>query len=196
MWDERYSEAYQAYGTEPNDFLAEVWERIPLGPVLCLAEGEGRNAVFLASKGYTVTAVDSSEVGLRNAERLAEERGVALETVVADLAEFDLGEGRWSGIVSIWAHLPPALRATVHAGCVRALAPGGAFVLEAYTPRQHERPGRGGPPDAERLMTAAALEEDLAGLRLERCQELDRDVAEGRYHVGPSATVQVLAFKP
>ncbi|MEO0325375.1 MAG: class I SAM-dependent methyltransferase [Myxococcota bacterium] len=198
MWDERYSDVFASYGTEPNDFLREVAGRIPEGPVLCLAEGEGRNAVFLAAQGYAVTGVDQSEVGLANAARLAKERGVALTTVVADLCDYDLGEGHWAGIVSIWAHLPPELRRTVHAACVRALRAGGAFVLEAYTPKQIDRPGLGGPGTRAQLpmmMTPEGLREELDGLTIERCEEVDRDVDEGRYHQGPSTTVQVLAYK-
>ncbi len=196
FWDERYADRFAHYGTDPNDFLREVADRIPEGPVLCLAEGEGRNAVFLAERGHAVTAVDQSRVGLDNAAHLAAERGVALETVCADLADFDVGEARWAGIVSIWCHVPPDLRRRLHAACVRGLQPGGAFVLEAYTPRHLERPGRGGPPSAALLMSPDALREELAGLRLERCEELDRDVHEGASHHGPSTTVQVLGFAP
>jgi SAM-dependent methyltransferase len=196
MWNERYSEPFVSYGAEPNDFLREVADRIPDGPVLCLAEGEGRNAVFLAEKGHEVTAVDLSEVGLTNAAALAAERGVGITAVLADLAEYDLGSERWAGIVSIWAHVPPDVRVRVHAACVRALRPRGAFVLEAYTPRQLDRPGEGGPPTVELLMTPEGLRSELEGLRVERCEEVDRDIAEGRYHSGPSTTVQVLAFKP
>jgi SAM-dependent methyltransferase len=196
MWNERYSEPFVSYGAEPNDFLREVADRIPDGPVLCLAEGEGRNAVFLAEKGHEVTAVDLSEVGLTNAAALAAERGVGITAVLADLAEYDLGSERWAGIVSIWAHVPPDVRVRVHAACVRALRPRGAFVLEAYTPRQLDRPGEGGPPTVELLMTPEGLRSELEGLRVERCEEMERDIAEGRYHSGPSTTVQVLAFKP
>lgn len=196
MWNERYAETFASYGTEPNDFLRAVADRIPEGPVLCLAEGEGRNAVFIAQRGHAVTAVDLSDVGLANAAKLAGERGVELTTVVADLAEFDPGEARWAGIVSIWGHVPPAVRSRLHAACVAALKPGGVFILEAYCPRQLERPGLGGPPDVALLMTADGLRKELSGLRFERCEEVDRDVNEGRYHKGPSATVQVLAFKP
>lgn len=196
MWNERYADAFASYGTVPNDFLREVASRIPPGPVLCLAEGEGRNAVFLAERGHEVTAVDFSDVGMANAATLAAERGVPLTTIVADLADFDVGEARWSGIVSIWGHVPSEVRARLHPACVRALRPGGAFVLEAYTPRQLECSGVGGPPTADSLMTAQGLRGELVGLQLERCEEIDRHVAEGRFHQGPSATVQVLGFKP
>lgn len=196
MWNERYADPFVSYGTEPNDFLREVADRIPDGPVLCLAEGEGRNAVFLALKGHAVTAVDFSEVGLANAAKLAAARGVQVECVLADLAVYEPGEARWAGIVSIWAHVPPAIRRPLHAACVRALEPGGVLVLEAYTPRHLDRPGKGGPPSAELLMDPDALREELAGLTFERCAEVERDVHEGKYHLGPSTTVQVLAFKP
>jgi len=196
MWDERYTEAFVSYGTEPNDWLREVADKIPEGPILCLAEGEGRNAVFLAERGHDVTAVDLSEVGLENAKKLAGERGVAVTTIVANLADFDMGESQWAGIISVWAHMPRPLRAKVHAACVEALRPGGVFVLEAYTPRQLDQPGKGGPPVEEMLMRPEDLREELEGLTFERCDEVDRDVQEGRYHVGLSATVQVLARKP
>ncbi len=195
MWNERYANAYKAYGTEPNDFLRSVADEIPEGPVLCLAEGEGRNAVFLAGRGHDVTAVDLSEVGLANAEKLASNHDVTLATVVADLADYDPGEKEWAAIVSIWAHTPQDVRARLHAACVRALRPGGVFILEAYTPRQLERPGVGGPPTTELLMTPDALLTELDGLTFTHCEEVDRDIQEGNFHRGPSTTVQVLAKK-
>ncbi|MEU1526420.1 class I SAM-dependent methyltransferase [Nocardia rhamnosiphila] len=196
MWNERYAQPFTSYGTEPNDYLREVADRIPEGPVLCLAEGEGRNAVYLAGRGYSVTAVDLSPVGLANARDLAAQQRVEIETVVADITEFDMGEAHWSGVVSIWGHLPSALRPGVHAACVRALRPGGVFVLEAYTPRHLDRPGVGGPPVADGMPTPEEFRRDLAGLRLERCREVDRDITEGAFHHGPSTTVQVLAVRP
>ena len=110
MWDERYNTEEYAYGKAANNFLEENYTAIPKGNVLSLAEGEGRNAVFLARQGYTVTAVDASQVGLNKAKKLAEEHGVTIELVHADLADFDLGENRWDGIVSIFCPLPSALR--------------------------------------------------------------------------------------
>ncbi|NKY60109.1 SAM-dependent methyltransferase [Nocardia flavorosea] len=196
VWNERYTEPFASYGTEPNDYLHEVAERIPAGPVLCLAEGEGRNAVYLAARGHSVTAVDLSEVGLANARKLAARHGVTVDTVVADLTTYDFGDSHWSGIISIWAHMPSAARPALHAACARALRPGGVFVLEAYTPRHLHRPGVGGPPVVDALPTPAELRRDLAGLQLEHCREVDREITEGKYHHGPSTTVQVLAFKP
>ena len=151
MWDQRYDTEEYVYGTAPNEFLVAHAARIPKGHVLCLGEGEGRNGVWLAEQGYRVTAVDSSSVGLAKARRLAEARGVSLETVAADLAEYDLGEVAWDGIVSIFCHVPMDLRRDLHSRVVRALRPGGAFLLEAYTPRQLAL-ATGGPPTAELMM--------------------------------------------
>lgn len=197
MWDERYAQDGYAYGTAPNDFLAASAARYlpPGGEVLSLAEGEGRNAVFLAELGFRVTGVDGSAVGLAKARALAAERGVSIETVVADLAAYDLGVARWDGVVSIWCHTPPAVRASLHRAVVAALRPGGVFVLEAYTPAQLEH-RTGGPPVAEMMMTREGLAQELAGLELLVAEELEREVHEGRYHDGLSAVVQLVAKKP
>lgn len=194
-WNARYQEPGYAYGTAPNDFLRDMADRIPEGPVLCLAEGEGRNAVHLAERGHVVTAVDLSEAGLAKAAALALERGVGLHTVHADLADFVIEERAWAGIVSIFAHLPPAVRARLHAAVVHGLRPGGVFLLEAYTPAQLAL-ATGGPADPTLLMTAASLRTELAGLELELCREVEREVVEGRLHRGRAAVVQVLGRRP
>ena len=198
-WDERYSAEDYAYGTEPNDFLAAHAHMLPKGGrVLSLAEGEGRNAVFLTTQGYRVTAVDQSAVGLEKARRLAGRKGVTIETIVADLGGFDIEPQAWDGIVSISAHVPKAIRQQLHHRAVQGLKPGGVFLLEAYTPRQLETAGKGGPgPDQrDRFMTLADLHEELEGLDFEIARETERDVNEGKYHHGPGAVVQVVAKKP
>lgn len=194
FWDERYAGTDHFYGTAPNGFLASVAERIPAGPVLCLAEGEGRNAVHLASLGHAVTALDQSAVGLAKAQRLAAARGVALETVVADLATYRIVPSAWAGIVSVFGHLPSALRRAVHAGVVAGLQPGGVFILEAYTPAQLAF-GTGGPKDPDLLMRLDDLRRELAGLDLLVAQELEREVVEGTAHHGRAAVVQIVAQK-
>ena len=143
-WNDRYAAAGHFYGEAPNAFVAEVAPQIPAGPVLCLAEGEGRNAVHLATLGHRVTAVDQSEVGLAKARRLAAARGVEIETVATDLADYSIAVAAWAGIVATFAHLPPALRRRVHRDVVAGLQPGGVFILEAYTPAQLAF-GTGGP---------------------------------------------------
>jgi 2-polyprenyl-3-methyl-5-hydroxy-6-metoxy-1,4-benzoquinol methylase len=127
MWDERYSAEEYAYGTTPNKFLEENFNCIPKGKVLSLAEGEGRNAVFLAKQGYSVTAVDASLVGLNKARRLAEENGVVVEFIHADLADYDLGENKWDGIVSIFCPLPSSLRRELYKKVIAGLKRTGVF---------------------------------------------------------------------
>ncbi len=192
MWDERFAEPGFAYGTKENDFLASVADRIPPGRVLSLAEGEGRNAVFLASLGFDVTAVDTSSVGLEKARVLAAERGVSITTIEADLASFAIEEGGWQGIVSVFCHMPPPLRKALHRRCVAGLAPGGVFALEGFHVRQLEY-GTGGPKDPDRLFSLDELRGELDGLDLVVAQEIDREIHEGRYHKGTAAVVQILA---
>jgi SAM-dependent methyltransferase len=195
MWNERYSAAEYVYGTEPNDFLAATATRIPPGRVLSIADGEGRNGVFLATLGYDVTTVDSSTVGLAKAQGLAASRGVSITTIAADLAEFVIAPDSWEGIVSIFCHLPPLLRQRVHQQVVRGLIPGGLYVLESYAGQQFGR-GTGGPSSAELLQTLDALRAELAGLELLHAVEIERDIREGSHHDGLSAVVQVIARRP
>src|SRR5215208_2252511 len=128
MWDERYSKPGFAYGTEPNEFLAAEAGRIPIGPVLSLGEGEGRNAAYLARLGHRVVALDQSQVGLAKARRLAADRGLEIETVCADLERYAIEPGAWAGIVSIFCHLPRRVRVPLYAEIVRGLRPGGVLV--------------------------------------------------------------------
>ena len=134
MWDQRYDTDEFVFGEEPNTFLEENFAVLPKGRVLCLAEGEGRNAVFLARHGYEVTGVDSLSVGLAKGRRLADRHGVAVDWVHADLAEYELGRDRWDGIVSIFCHLPPDLRGHVFGQVVTGLKPGGVLLLEPGQP--------------------------------------------------------------
>jgi SAM-dependent methyltransferase len=196
FWDDRYGTPDYLYGTEPSDFLAERWSTLlPGGEILCLADGEGRNGVFLATKGMRVTAVDSSVVGLAKAERLAAERGVPYDTVVADLGTWDVGDARWDGIVSIWAHLPAPLRATLHPRLARALRPGGVLLLEHYHPRQLGY-GTGGPPDPTMMLTLEELEASFPGWIPLHTFEGERIVVEGSGHGGKSYVTQGILKKP
>ena len=193
QWDERYAATDYFYGTEPNDFVRERCGAIPTGgDVLCLGEGEGRNAVFLAQQGYRVVALDQSAIGLRKAQQLATERGVRIGTVVANLDGYRMEPARWDGIVSIWCHLPSALRAAVHAQVVDGLKVGGVFLLEAYTPEQLKH-GTGGPKDVALLPTLVELRRELAGLEFGQAVELERVIHEGQGHDGLSAVVQIVA---
>jgi SAM-dependent methyltransferase len=194
-WEQRYSGDDYVFGTEPNDFLRANVGLLPPGRVLCLAEGEGRNATYLGSQGYDVSSIDLTEAGVAKTLRLAATRGVSVKATVGDLATADLGVSRWNAIVSIFAHVPPAVRRDLHRRVVDALAPGGVLLLESYTPAQIGR-GTGGPQSAELTMTLAGLRDELTGLEFVIGQELDRDVIEGPGHTGTGCVVQVVARRP
>jgi SAM-dependent methyltransferase len=192
-WDRSYAMDDYKYGKLPNEFLRDQVGACPAGGrLLCLGEGEGRNATFLAAQGFEVVAVDASAVGLAKADKLAKERGVRITTLVADLDAFSLGRDAWDAVVSIWCHLPPALRARVHRELPLALRPRGVLLLEAYTPAQL-RFNTGGPQSADLLPTLAELRVELAGLEFEVAVERERDVHEGQAHRGRSAVVQIIA---
>lgn len=191
-WDLRFQHEEYYYGTEPNDFLRAHFSAIPAGGrVLCIGEGEGRNAVFLAQQGYVVTALDNSAVGLKKARALAQTKGVSITTVQVDLLEYEFGHDRWDGIVSIFCHLPPALRRKVHTAIPFALRPHGVLLLEAYRPKQLDY-GTGGPSDIKMLYELSKLEEEFQPLTHVIAQEVERHISEGKGHQGRSATVQYL----
>lgn len=195
MWDERYQSPDFIYGEAANDFLREKVSLLRARNCLCLAEGQGRNAVWLAEQGFNVTAVDQSAIGMAKAAELAAKRGVEIETQTADLANFDLGADRWDSIVSIFGHLPSTLRRDVHRKVIAALVPGGTFLLEAYTPDQLATSGTGGPADPDMLLTLAKLADELGELEILFAQETVRQVNEGDFHKGEGAVVQFVARK-
>jgi SAM-dependent methyltransferase len=194
MWDERYSAEEYAYGTTPNEFLVEKVRCIPKTKVLSLAEGEGRNAVFLAKQGYAVTAVDASLVGLNKARKLAEENDVVVEFIHADLADYDLGENKWDGIVSIFCPLPSSLRKELYQKVIAGLKQNGVFLLEAYTPDQLKH-GTGGGNSVDVMQSEKSVRLELAGLKFKHLTELERNVREGVYHTGIGSVVQAIATK-
>ncbi len=194
-WDERFAGEGFAYGTDPSRWLAEHAGRIPRGlPVLALGEGEGRNGVFLAGLGLDVEAVDGSPVGLAKAARLAASRGVPLRTTVADLAGFVPAPGRFGAVILVFLHLPPALRATVHARAAAALAPGGLVVLEAFTPRQLSFKS-GGPKQPDMLYDQEIVRGDFPGVAWEALDEVEVDLDEGSLHQGRAALLRGLGHR-
>ena len=193
MWDQRYAGDEFVYGTEPNTFLAQH-ARLLSGPVLSLAEGEGRNGVFLASLGLDVLGVDSSEVGLAKAHKLAAVRGVTIRTLVTDLAVYEPPPSTFGAVISIFAHLPSALRRRLYPLVERSLKPGGVILLEAYTKAQLKR-DTGGPKDPDLLMASADLERSFPGCEVILSREIERDVVEGKFHSGLASVVQFIARK-
>ena len=196
IWDQRYCGNRFVYGTAPNDFLAQQAHRITDGPVLCLAEGEGRNAVFLAQQGHEVHAVDLSRFGRAKAMGLAEKAGVSIHYDVGDLAHLDMGEERWQAVISVFAHTSSTLRRAIHQKVVAGLKPGGVFILEAFSPDQLDTSGTGGPKNPDMLVPLGDVQQELAELDLIIARETLRSVDEGELHRGECSVVQIVGIKP
>lgn len=196
FWDSRYAEPGHAYGTVPNAFLVSQKDFLkPGAKVLAVADGEGRNGVWLAEQGLKVLSVDASAVGLRKARALAAERGVTLDTEQVDLTTWNWPRGAFDAVVAIFIHFPPDSRTRMHRAMLEALTPGGVLILEAFTPEQLNY-NSGGPPVREMLYTADMLREDLSGGELLMIEETLTDLAEGQYHRGRAAVVRLVARRP
>ena len=194
-WDQRFASTGFVYGEQPNDFLKEHASRLKAGQALCLAEGEGRNAVFLAELGHQVCAQDISPVGLGKAEELAQRRSVKIHTLCCDLAAFHPETASVDLIAAIWMHLEPELRATVLQRAVEALRPGGHLLIEGYSTKQLGF-SSGGPTRRELLIDSAELKHELAALKPLILQEVEREITEGNAHQGRSAVVQFFGRRP
>jgi SAM-dependent methyltransferase len=196
-WDARFAgEAYH-FGTEPNVFLASQEKLLrPDMSALCVADGEGRNSVWLARHGVRVTAFDLSPVGVEKARRLAREAGVAVDYSIADINTWDWDAARYDLVVVIFIQfLAPAERARAFDGIARAVAPGGHLVMQGYRPRQVEY-GTGGPPVPENMYTEAMLREAFGHFEILHLVEHDDELREGPRHSGLSALIDLVARKP
>jgi cyclopropane fatty-acyl-phospholipid synthase-like methyltransferase len=195
-WDERYAGENYFFGTEPNAFLVE--QRLLLKPgmsCLAVADGEGRNGVWLAQQGLRVLSVEASPVALEKARKLARQRGVTVEFEQADLAQWQWGENRFDIVAAIFIQFaPPALRAQMFAGIKRCLKPGGLLLLQGYIPRQLEYK-TGGPPVAENMYTEGLLRLSFGDMEIIHLREHDDRVSEGAGHSGMSALIDMVARK-
>jgi len=191
FWNKRYAGDDYLYGTEPNSFLVAQY-KVLREPVLSLSEGEGRNAVFLASRGLEVVCVDISAVALEKAKRLAKSRGVEITTIVCDLEDFEPEERRYGSVVSISAHLPSRVRHRLYPLIEQSLRPGGTIVLEAYSENQLSR-DTGGPKDLDMLMTVDKLRREFPNCEPLLLRDIEREVSEGEGHTGMASVVQFIA---
>lgn len=196
MWDDRYATADYIFGTEPAAFLVDVARLIPpASRILCLAEGEGRNAVHLAGLGHRVTGIDLSAVGLAKAARLAEARQVSVDLRQADVMAWDGGDGPWDAVVAIFVHFHVPERARLAAACARGLRPGGLFLYHGYGPGQLAL-GTGGPKDPAMLASAAQMAAAFPGWQVLAARDHEAVLAEGTRHVGRSALVDLVLAAP
>ncbi|MCP5368203.1 MAG: class I SAM-dependent methyltransferase [Hyphomicrobiales bacterium] len=196
FWDEKFADDAYMFGTEPNEFLETQAPLFRPGmAALAVADGEGRNGVWLAGRGLEVTSVDFSSRGLDKARRLAAERGVSLHTVRADLLHWDWPVAAFDAVVSMYIHFAERDRRRVHAAMVAALRPGGVLVLESFNPDQVGR-GSGGPPTADLMYTADMLRGDFAALEIDMVEELTFPRPRGRHAGKDVSIVRLVARKP
>jgi len=196
-WNSRFKGEDYHFGTEPNTFLASQAHRLRPGlRALSIADGEGRNSVWLAKQGLDVTAFDVSPVGVEKAQRLAQSAGVKIDYRVANINDWNWDEHPYDVVVAIFIQFAtPAERVRIFAGIMRALAPGGLLILQGYGPKQIEYK-TGGPPFVEHLYTAALLREQFAAMDILHLAEHDDVIHEGKGHSGMSALVDLVARKP
>ena len=192
FWNARYAEPGFAYGTEPNAFLASQRKYLQPGmKALAVADGEGRNGVWLAQQGLDVLSVDGSAVGLRKAQELAKSRGVSIRTELADLTRWQWPENEFDIVAAIFIHFPPEHRARMHEKMRRALKPGGVLIMEAFTPEQLKYK-TGGPPVKEMLYTANMLRDEFSKGEILLLQQIMTDLHEGPYHRGTASVVRLI----
>jgi 2-polyprenyl-3-methyl-5-hydroxy-6-metoxy-1,4-benzoquinol methylase len=195
-WNERFNRPDYLFGTEPNAWLASQRARFEPGRrALAVADGEGRNSVWLARLGLQVTAFDLSHVGVAKARALAQQGGVAVDYHVADCDGWQWKPEVYDYVVAIFVQFAdPAMRARLFANMVRALKPGGCLLLQGYTPRQLDYK-TGGPGILEHLYTPALLRQELPSLRVVELREYEEELAEGARHNGMSALIGLVAQK-
>jgi 2-polyprenyl-3-methyl-5-hydroxy-6-metoxy-1,4-benzoquinol methylase len=194
FWDERYSEDNYVYGTEPNEFFAKQIDNLRPGKILMLGEGEGRNAVYAASKGWKVDAVDFSGKAREKALALAEEKGVSINYTLSKLEEFR-PQDSYDAVGIIYIHLSKDVNKIVHKTASDALKTGGRILMQVYDKEQLGR-STGGPQNYDALFSVEEIENNFAGMIPEILMKKIIHVNEGKYHSGEAAVIDGVGIKP
>jgi len=196
IWDERYAGDDYLFGTEPSAFLlAQLHLLKPGMSCLAVADGEGRNGVWLAQQGLQVLSVEASPVALKKARKLAIQRKVSVNFELADLEHWQWGENRFDVVVAIFVQFaPPGMREKMFGHIKRCLKAGGLLLLQGYTPRQLEYK-TGGPSQAENLYTEPLLRGEFSDMEWLHFAEHDKEIKEGAGHSGMSALIDLVARK-
>lgn len=203
IWSARYRDAGEGYlfGTEPNRFLAHRSALLQSGQsVLCVADGEGRNSVWLAEQGLDVTAIDISAVAVEKAQKLARGKHADVRFMVADILHVDWPPtefvNTFDWVIGIFIQFAgPVEREHQFAAMKRSTRPGGRLLLQGYTPKQLEY-ATGGPSAVENLYTADMLRDAFSAWIIEELVEYEDDIEEGAGHKGRSALIGLVASKP
>ena len=194
FWDKRFSNDDYAYGLEPNDFFRETIDKLNPGKLFLPGEGEGRNAVYAATKGWEVTAVDFSMKARDKALKLAKEMDTDIKYQVSSLEAYAYEKEKYDAIGLIYVHFPPLVRKKVHKNILSALKPGGTLIVEAFHKDQYWNDS-GGPKNKDMLYNFITLRTDFSGMNYEFTKEIEVDLNEGLYHQGQAHIVRMLATK-
>jgi SAM-dependent methyltransferase len=194
MWEKRYSGNEYAYESTPNRYFRDKLNTLPAGKVLLICEGEGRNAVYAAFRGWRSVAMDYSEKGKLKAMKLAEMKGVPLEYHVSPVESFEFPSEDFDAVGLIFAHFEPILRTYVHAQVRKALKKGGKLIFEAFSKEQAGRDS-GGPVDINTLYAIEDLRNDFAGFTFMECNEMETLLNEGLFHIGMANVIRIFATK-
>ena len=194
-WDERYGIDEYVYGKEPNLFLKENFQKIPKGNVLCVADGEGRNSVWLAKNGYNITSIDFSPKAVEKTNRLAQENYVSIKTKCNDLLSYNFGENKYDGIVSIFSHFKSEDTNSLHQKYYNALKPGSVFLLEAFAKEQLQL-NTGGPKDILLLYDIEDIRNSFPNGKIELLKKDIVYLHEGDLHDGKAVVVRAIVRKP
>jgi SAM-dependent methyltransferase len=189
FWDQRYAHMDYAYGTKPNAFFKQQLDNLSPGRILLPAEGEGRNAIYAASKGWEVCAFDISDEGKKKADQLAERVGAEIFYQAGEYDKLDFGEDPFDLIALIFAHVDSSIRNPFHVKMVNYLRPGGILILEGFSKEQFTRT-TGGPKNPDMLFSRDEMKEDFAGLKRLRIWEREVLLNEGLYHQGLAAIIR------
>ena len=192
-WNKRYAENESVYGTEPNVFFKNFINTHKSGSILLAAEGEGRNAIYAASKGWQVDAFDFSELAVKKALKLAAEKKIILHYEIMNIEDFRPGK-QYDTVALIYVHLPENIRKEFHQRVYESIKPGGYLVLEAFAKEQIHN-NSGGPKDLELLYDATAICKDFSFLHLLFCGQKEVVLDEGPFHKGKAEVLQLVGQK-
>lgn len=198
-WNERYRNDEFAYGTEPNEYLKEQLEKIPVGSILLPAEGEGRNAVFAAQLGWEVTAFDISAEGRSKALQLAEKKQITIDYHVGELQTLNFQKDQFDCIALIYAHFPADIKSSIHTMLDQYLHKGGYIIFEAFSKNHLEYIARnekvGGPKDIESLFSIEEIKADFPNYDMIELKETEVELQEGLFHNGTGSVIRFTGRK-
>ncbi len=198
-WNDRYSKNEFAYGVQPNNYLKEQVEKLPVGTILFPAEGEGRNAVFAAKLGWIVSAFDISVEGRNKALRLAQSNNVTIDYQVGELQTLNYNTGQFDAIALIYAHFPADIKSHYHKALDKYLRKDGILIFEAFSKRHIDYLAKnekvGGPKEIAMLFSIDELKLDFANYEIIELTENEIELSEGLFHNGKGSVIRFVGQK-